>query len=197
MLVIASCSSSRWQTDEIDNPTTEPERIYERDGEGIAESIADMLVDVPVNLNYWAPAEDEAACVGTGLVEAIGAERLLSLGFEPQAPSLALAYTADEAVAAQKVMTDCIDFEQTFVELFTAYGKLAPETARCVSRGFHSKNVDDAFAASTLQGRELDSFGDDAAIAAAIGETLAACFTDNDLPNLATTSTFPEDRPTQ
>lgn len=190
----ASCTSSEWQTEDIDSPTTEAERVYTRDADGLAESFADMLSEVPADLNQWAPNESEAKCAGDRIVEAIGVERLLTLGFEPQDPTLVLDYEPNEEVAVLEVLTGCIEFERAFLELFSAYGKLDLAPAACVSRNFAVKKVDDAFAAAMLDGRELDSFGNDAAIAATIGVVLAECFTDEDVPNLATTSTFPENR---
>ncbi len=202
---LVGCSTSRWDTSEIDDVTSTTQKIYARDTDGLIEAITDRYSTEPANLNVWAAPRAEARCAAERIVEQLGADRLLQLGFDPQKGQLALPYTDAEQNTVLNLLVGCIDFEHGLVEMLSAYDKLSLESSACVSSVIERRGLTRELASGLLSGSEPDPFSNDNRLGAGVTAAMLECldpgedllpvapqdpFPDADL-GTATTSTLP------
>ena len=183
-IIGGSCTTSEWDTSEVDAPSTTAVRKYPRTEAGISASLVDHLAVTPENLNEWAPSRDDGACVAERALRRFTPDRLFALGFDPTEGSLALPYEPDERTAMVNIMVGCVDFEQAILELFSAYQKLPLRVAACMSRGIERLGLTRLLAAGLVDGAEPDPFLSDGALARGIAQLSVECTAPDDLaPN--------------
>ena len=175
------CTSRTWDTSEVDNPTTTTVRQYTLDDAGLTASLTDYLSMVGEDLNEWAAPAQEAECAAGRIVRQLTVDHLLDLGFDPQSPTLALAYPAEERVAVINMLVGCIDFSQSVVELFSSYGKLPLTRSDCIAQGFERRGLVRDLAGSLIDGVEPDPFANANRFSAGLSDLAADCLEADDL----------------
>ncbi|NLA35658.1 MAG: hypothetical protein GX868_08205, partial [Actinobacteria bacterium] len=106
--LVASGCARRWDTSDINNPTTTVPIRYSRDIEGVVASITDLLSVQGPDQSHWSPGRADAECVADRLVRRFTAEGLLDRGFDPNQATLALTYAPEDRVAAINVLVGCV-----------------------------------------------------------------------------------------
>lgn len=194
LLVTVGCTSTRWDTSEINDPPPSTERVYSRDEAGVVESLTDELSTVGTNLNEWAAPRDQATCAAQRIVERLGLDRLLELGFDPQAASLALAYTDEERAAVTNILVSCIDIATGLLSMISAYQKVDLAPAACFTRGVDREGLTRDFVAGLLSGTGSDPFAQDSRLATGMNELMISCFdATRDLLPVRPQAPFPQD----
>lgn len=128
--VIAGCTSSTWDTSDIDRvQNTDPPK-FSRDESGLVASLTYHLSKVGDDLNTWSPPTDEAECAATRIVRRLTPDRLLGLGYDPDQGNLSQPYTPDERTALTNILTNCIDFEEGLLSVVSSYDKLSINVQR-------------------------------------------------------------------
>lgn len=197
MLVVAigaaACSTTQWDTADIDHPTPTAPKQYARDTDGVRQSLIDHLSTVGPNLNEWAAPRDQAECAADRIIQRIGVDRLLGLGYEPNNGKLGLPYTPDEQSAMLNILAACIDFKEGLLELLSAYQKLSFKTATCVADGFDRLGLTRLFAASLLLGAQPDPFDDSNNLSKGTTEVFGQCVPADELTPASPDQVFPQD----
>ncbi|MCC6225887.1 MAG: hypothetical protein IT195_05735 [Microthrixaceae bacterium] len=194
MVLIAGCRSSEWQTEGIDRPTSTTAKVYTDDEAGIAESLTDHLSAVGSNLNEWAAPREEAACAARKIVQVMGVDRLLDLGYDPQKGRLRLQYSDEERTAVTNILAGCIDVAEGLLSLFSAYGKLGVTPAACLTRGIERQGLDRDFIVGVLTAKPPDPFAQDNQFGIAMSRLMIECLDGGaDLLPIAPLSPFPQD----
>lgn len=192
-LPLAGCTSSRWDTSEIAATTTTT--TYARDEAGLTASLTDYLSVVGDDLNQWAAPADEASCAAGRLVRRLTVDHLLELGFDPAEPTLALAYPLEEKAAVVNILTGCIDFSASLVEMLSSYSKLPLVQSDCISEGVDRLGLDRDLAAGLVEGTEPDPFAGDARYGSGLASVVTECLDDEDLLPNAPMPRLPEAGP--
>ena len=190
----AACTTSQWDTSQIDHPSTTAPKTYPETEAGLVESLTDHLSQVGPNLNEWAPPRDEAECAARKVVKQLGVDRLLDLGYDTQRGRLALQWTDDEKVKVTNILSGCIDVAQGLLSIFSAYDKLDVPAAACLTRGIDRRGLDRDFVSGILDGTSPDPFARDNQLGIGISRLMIECFdAGKDLLPIAPLSPFPQD----
>jgi len=192
--LIAGCTTSDEDFSDVDNPTPTTIKIYTRDAAGVIESITDRFATVGSNLNEWAAPRDQARCAGEKIVERLGVDRLLALGFDPQVGKLALTYSPDEQAAVLNILVGCIDFQEGLLELLSAYQKLDVKVSACVASSIERLGLTRELVSGLLTGAEVDPFANDNRVGTGITRSMIECLGDADLVPVIPQDPFPEDK---
>ncbi len=190
----AGCSSTTWDTTDLNDQPPSTVKEYGRDEAGIRESLVDHLSTVGTNLNEWAAPKDQAECAANKIIERLGVDRLLDLGYEPQDGRLSLAYTPEESSAVLNILTNCIDFEAGVFSMLAAYQKLSVDSSRCLAAGMKRLGVTRDLAEGLLRGGEPDPFANDNQFATNVNRAMVQCLDLNeDLLPIIENTPFPQD----
>lgn len=179
-----ACTSSRWDTSEVDDTTPTTAKQYSRDEAGLIASLTDHLSAVGDDLNEWSPPEDEARCAATRLVRRLTVDHLLELGFDPQEPTLALAYPPEERTAVVNILAGCVDFSAGILETYSSYLKLPLAQSNCMAKGFERLGLTRDLIGAVVDGKEPDPFANSDRYAAGVSSLAVECLGEEDLlPN--------------
>ncbi len=180
-------------------PSTTARRTYDRTAEGLVASITDHLAVERPDLNSWAPPSDQAACAAERIVDGVGVDRLLSIGFDPDQGDLTLPYEPAEQALVVEALDDCLDFERALVELIGANGKVSATTAGCIGARSRADGITADVALAFVTGDQLDVTADDNRVGESLVRSMTACVDPNKelvpivpvdpLPTSPTTST--------
>ncbi len=192
--LVVSCTTSDVDLSEVDNPTPTTQKIYTRDAAGLVESISDRFATVGSNLNEWAAPKDQARCAGEKVVERLGVDRLLALGFDPQLGQLKLPYAADEQASVLNILVGCIDFQEGLLELLAAYQKLDVKASACVASAIERLGLTRELVSGLLTGSEVDPFANDNRVGSGITRAMVECLQDGDLIPVIPQDPFPQDK---
>lgn len=114
-------------------------------GSVTATQVIDGLVfdftNGPPDLDLWTPPEREARCAARKIVSAIGAARLVELGYlpgEPQSAVNQLDLSDAERRTIAKLFSECVDTEAAVASLLSGKNFLSGRAAACVARGLKS-----------------------------------------------------------
>jgi len=124
--------------------------------------------DDPNGLQFTA---EEALCAAEASVEALGMERLVELGFDPDAPDLGGlddTLTAAESDAMYQAIAGCIDLETQLAAMFEQSG-MTEDVARCVAQRY----LDTGLAEQAIAGDYDEALNEE--IDAALTEATEAC----------------------
>lgn len=189
----AACSTTQWDTSSIDHPTPTAPKEYVRDTEGVRQSLIDHLSTVGTNLNEWAAPRDQATCVADRVIQRIGVDRLLELGYDPNAGKLGLPYAPDEQTAMLNIIAKCIDFKEGIVEMLSAYQKISFKSAKCVADGLDRIGLTRLYAASLLIGQQPDPFDLTNNLAKGTTDVMGQCIPADELTPATPDQVFPQD----
>ena len=193
-VVAVGCTTSSWDTSGIDDPPPTTQKIYSLDRPGLIESLTDHLSASGDDLNQWAAPRDEAACAAEKIVDRLGPDRLLDLGYDPQRGRLALQYTDDERISIGNMLDSCIDVAAGLNSMFAGYGKLSIESSTCLTEGIERKGLARDFISGLLTGTSPDPFAEGNQLGLGISRLMVECFTPlEDLTPIAPVSPFPQD----
>lgn len=140
------------------------------EGDLVAGLVAD-LATTPDDLSYWAPPLDEATCVAEDVVDRIGSDRLLELGYRPGTPGAALGdleLEDDERRAVVDTVVDCVDLREAVAQVVYGDGRLVPTVATCIADGLEAADQLRPFAAAIVGGRAVDPFAGDGELASTL-----------------------------
>lgn len=209
LLAVSGCTSSSWDTSEIDDTTPTTVHRYPDSASGYSDSLADSLSDVGPNLGEWAAPHDQAVCAASRIVDRFTVDRLRELGFDRQHPSLALGWSDDERSAVVNILTSCIDFSAAILESVSSYQKVGLEASHCLAVGYERLGLTRELAVSLVDGAEPDPFANGDRFASGVAQLATECMGEQDLipdtpmPRLptseggpsvsTTTSTIPDD----
>jgi hypothetical protein len=184
LLALSGCTSSTWDTSQIDNTTPTTVKKYAKTTAGLTESLTDYLAKVGTDLDDWAPPKDQAKCAAQRLVRRLTVDHLLDLGYDPQKPTLALAYPADERTSVVNILAGCIDVSQGVLEMYSSYQKLPLAQSNCMSKGFARLGLDRDLIGSMVDGKEPDPFANSDHYASGLSALAIECMQEDDLlPN--------------
>lgn len=193
-LGLLRCSTAEWNTTPFDTPTSTTAKTYTDDEAGLVESLTDHLSTVGSNLNEWAAPREEAECAARKIVERLGVDRLLDLGYNPQQGNLKLLYSEEERTALTNILAGCIDVAEGLLSLFSAYGKLQIAPAACLSRGIERQGLDRDFIVGILTGKSPDPLANDNQFGIAMSRLMIDCLNAHeDLLPIAPVSPFPQE----
>jgi hypothetical protein len=188
-----ACTTTQWDTSSIDHPTPTAPKEYVRDTDGVRQSLIDHLSTVDTNLNDWAPPRDQAVCVADRVIQRIGVDRLLQLGYDPNAGKLGLPYAPDEETAMLNIISTCIDFKEGLVELLSAYQKISFKSATCMADGLDRLGLTRLYAASLLIGEQPDPFDTSNNLAKGTTDVMGQCIQPGELTPATPDLFFPQD----
>jgi hypothetical protein len=94
---------------------------------------------------------EQADCVGSGMVEAVGVEKLSTIDFA--ADEVEFLLSPEDAEEAADVMVSCVDIQEAFAESFTADGSVSQESAQCIADKLDDDMLKDFFA-QVFQGND-------------------------------------------
>ena len=192
--LVTGCTSSKWDTSDVDLPADTSPPTFGRDEAGVIASISYHLSTVSDDLNQWAAPKDQADCAATRIVRRISADRLLSLGYEPDAGNLGRPYEPEEETALVNILTSCIDFEQGLLAVISSYDKLSISASACFSRGMRRLGLVRDLARGILSGQQPDPFAGTGRLSKGMGQLMAECLTTQDLVVKPNSDVFPADR---
>lgn len=192
--VASACTSTSWDTSEIDGVQNTDAPKFSRDEAGLVASITYHLSNVGDDLNQWSPPADEAECAATRIVRRLTADRLLGLGYDPDQGNLGQAYTSEERTALTNILTNCIDFEDGLLSVVSSYDKLSINASACFARGMKRLGLVRDIAGGLLDGRTPDPFAGPGTLSKGMGELMSECFKAEDLPTLQQVDPFPQDQ---
>jgi len=183
-LLVGGCTSSTWDTSEIDDTTPTTIRTYPRTDAGLTDSLTDYLSNVGTDLGEWAPPKDEARCAATRIVRRLTVEHLLEIGYDPQEPSLALEYPADDRTAVINILSGCVDVSAAILETFSSYQKLPLAQSNCMAEGFARLELSRDVIVALVDGKEPDAFANSDRYASGLASLAVECMEEDDLlPN--------------
>jgi hypothetical protein len=191
-ILAAACSTSVWDTSDIDHPTPTAPKDYTRDTEGVRQSLIDHLSTVSTNLNEWAPPRDQATCAADHIIQRLGADRLLALGYDPNDGKLGLPYTPEEQTAMLNIIAGCIDFKEGIVELLSAYQKVSFNTATCMADGLDRLGLVRVYASTLLMGIQPDPLDPTNNLAKGTTDVMAQCVRSDELTPATPDLLFPQ-----
>jgi hypothetical protein len=192
-VAVAGCSVSQWDTSDSNGPSVTAPKTYTRDTEGVRQSLIDHLSTVGDNLNQWAAPRDQATCAADRIIERVGVDRLLALGYDPDVGKLALPYAPDEQTAMLNILTHCIDFREGLLELLSAYQKLSFKSASCVADGLDRLGLTRLYVASLLTGTEPDPFDPTNNLSQSTTRIMGDCIPADELTPALPSEVFPQD----
>jgi hypothetical protein len=192
-IAAVACTTTQWDTSSIDHPTPTAPKEYVRDTDGVRQSLIDHLSTVDTNLNDWAAPRDQATCVANRVIQRIGVDRLLQLGYDPNAGKLGLPYAPDEETAMLNIISTCIDFKEGLLEMLSAYQKISFKSATCVADGLDRLGLTRLYAASLLIGEQPDPFDTSNNLAKGTTDVMGQCIQPDELSPETPDSIFPQD----
>jgi len=174
---VAACSTGR----QIQGagPSTSTPRRYDRTADGLVASITDHLAVERPDLNSWSPPRDQATCAAERIVDGIGVDRLLSIGFDPDQGDLTLPYEPAEQALVVGALDDCINFERALVELIGANGKVSATTAGCIGARSRADGITADVALAFVTGGQLDVTANDNRVGESLVRSMTACVDPN------------------
>lgn len=200
LLVAAGCiPTSNGDVSQIDRPAdtlSVPELGPSSSSDEVVEGLVADLATTPDDLSFWAFPIDEATCVANGVVGAVGADRLIELGYRAGTPGASLGdldLEDGERETAIDVVVDCADLREAVAQIMYGSGRLSPTVATCVADGLEGVGQLRPFAAALLGGGPVDVFADDAALATALVVQSSICIPEDALIRAA--PRLPEDDP--
>lgn len=189
--VAAGCTSRTWDTSEIDDTTPTTVRTYPATAEGIRASLVAYMSQRIDDLDQWTANREEAACAAERLLDRFGAERLLEVGYDPNAPTLALTLPVEERTAAVNVLVGCVDFSRGMLEMLSSYLKLPIAEADCMAKGFERLGLDRDLAGSLVDGVETDPFANSNRFGVGVSSLVVECMGEESLHPDAPLSRLP------
>ena len=120
------------------------------------------LTQAPPGIDLWVPPVRQARCAARRVVTALGADRLVDLGYRPGDPAAALnrldlSSTERSTVAA--AMSACVDVEQAVGSLLAGNNLLPGKAAACVARGLEEGGQLAPFMTAWAFREPVDVFG--------------------------------------
>lgn len=152
--------------------------------DAMVEAIRFDLTNRPDDQDYWSLSDDEAECASAGIVDAVGLERLVELGYQPGSPATGLAGVALTATERDKVtaqLVDCVDLEEMTAALLFGAGRIPPTSATCMARIINKAGIPAQWLESWVTGHAVDPLADDAASSRAMSSAAEVCMDPNDL----------------
>jgi hypothetical protein len=137
----------------------------------VVEGLTFDLTQRPRDQNYWAPHHDEATCASEAIVEALGHDRLVGLGYRPGVAGASLNdvdLSEGERAAVVDAVEGCVDLVEGFAAVLYGNGRMAPRIAACVARGMGGSGQLGAVAEAWVSGRAIDPFAEGSDFAAAL-----------------------------
>lgn len=131
----------------------------------MAEAIEFDLTHRPDGQNYWSLGDSEADCAATGIVDAIGSDRLVDLGYKPGTPGAGLPQidlTAAERDQIVAQLVDCTDQKEMAAALLFGNGRIPARSATCMGEILAKAGVPTTWLAAWIFDEPVDPFVDDA-----------------------------------
>lgn len=224
VLVLAGCAD-RGPSSEVDDGSDSARDelvapVFPDGGQVPVELVVEGLVfdlsNRPGDLNHWAAPSDEAGCAAERIVETVGDDRLVELGYRPGVSGASLNdldLTDDERERIVDAVAECVDMVEAVAAMFYGDGRLDPQVATCLSEGLGDAAQLRPFVVAIVFGTAVDPFADDGALANELLVRSAICVPqdafdwsdlelpgggdviDSDAPGGLPDSAFPDDRP--
>lgn len=183
-IVSGGCTTSEWDTSELNDDTPTTVRRYTSDQAGLEESLTDYLSAVGDDLGEWAAPRDQASCAAQRLVRRLTVDHILELGFDPQAATLALDFPAEEKASVVNILLGCIDFSSAILETYSSYQKLPLAQSSCFAEGFDRLGLTRDLVSGLVDGSEPDPFANSDRMASGMASLAVECLEEDDLlPN--------------
>lgn len=134
-------------------------------------------------------SEDEARCLATGFVDALGVDGLVDLGLDVEAIEAGeeldeSQLSEDEARTVTDAMFECVDFTALFVESM-AGSDVSEESAECLAEGLEGSDAFRDMIVAGMLGGDAGSFEQqDPETQAAFTEIVTECLSGEELLNL-------------
>lgn len=124
------------------------------DDDAASKAIADSIMDS--NSDTFEVSQEEADCVGDGMVEDIGTENLVEYGIiteenEPSGGIESVKMSEDDAQSAADVMQGCADIKEIFTG---AMGELPEEAQTCIDEKLTDDVLNDFLVAIFMDDQE-------------------------------------------
>ena len=140
------------------------------DDDAASKAIADSIMDS--NNSTFEVTQDQADCVGDGMVADIGTDNLVEYGIitednEASDGLDAVKMSEDDAQAAADVMQDCADIKEIFTG---AMGELPEEAQTCIDEKLNDEVLNDFLVAVFMDDQDAGNEG----LMGALTECMAA-----------------------
>lgn len=181
LTAVACIPETRSELDQLDRPADAlpvPELGPDAARDDLVAGLVADLGSAPDDLSFWAPPIDEATCLAEGVVDEVGGDRLLALGYRPGTPGAALGdLELDDAerTTVTDVAVDCVDLREAAAQIVYGDGRLPPTVATCVADGLADTDQLRPLAAAVIGGAPIDPFADDGGLASALLVQSAIC----------------------
>ena len=137
----------------------------------VVEGLTFDLTQRPRDQNYWAPQHDEAVCASEQIVETLGSDRLVGLGYRPGVAGASLNdvdLSDEERTAVVDAVEGCVDLVEGFAAVLYGNGRMAPRLAACVARGMGTSGQLRTVVEAWISGSAIDPFAEGSDFAAAL-----------------------------
>ena len=137
----------------------------------VVEGLTFDLTQRPRDQNYWAPQHDEATCASEQIVEVLGPDRLVGLGYRPGVAGASLNdvdLSDEERTAVTDAVEGCVDLVEGFAAVLYGNGRMAPRLAACVARGMGASGQLRTVVEAWVSGQAIDPFAEGSGFAAAL-----------------------------
>lgn len=127
----------------------------------VVDGLVYDLTNAPADLDLWVPPAAQARCAARGIVGAVGAERLVDLGYLPGTAGAAVnqvALSDEERTAVARAFTGCVDVQAAVGSLLAGANLLPGRAAACVARGLAAKGQLGPFVEAWAFRSALDPF---------------------------------------
>jgi hypothetical protein len=121
---------------------------------------------------------EQADCVGAGMVEAVGVEKLSTIDFGEDEVEFTL--SPEDAAQAADVMVTCVDIQEVFAESFAQDGSISQDSAKCFADKLDDDLLKDFFA-QVFQGEDDEPSAD---FMRAVTEGMTDCLTDEEMESV-------------
>jgi len=161
----------------------------------VVDGLAHDLTTKPRDQDYWAPKAAEARCAAEQIVDVLGSDRIVQLGYRPGTPGASindLALEDPEREAVVDAVAGCVDLVQAVGSILYGAGRIPASAASCVARGMGEAGARPILEA-WVSGRAVDPFEEGSPFASLLLGNAQVCIADTalDWPDVR----FPDDDP--
>lgn len=166
----------------------------------VVDGLVYDFTKAPPGIDLWVPSATQSRCAAKKVVTALGADRLVDLGYRPGTPDAALnrldlSSTERSTVASSFVA--CVDVEQAVGSLLAGNNLMPGKSAACVARGLKEGGQLDPFVTAWAFREPVDVFGGEGGgLASAVLSYADVCLADSSFNwtlQGSTTTTAPAD----
>jgi hypothetical protein len=164
----------------------------------VVDGLVYDFTQAPPGIDLWVPSAAQSRCAAKKIVTALGADRLVDLGYLPGSPEASLNRLDLSSTERSTVATSfsaCVDVEQAVGSLLAGNNLMPGKSAACVARGLKEGGQLEPFVTAWAFREPVDVFGgENGGLASAVLSYADVCLADSSFNwtlQASTTTTAP------